>query len=44
VTGGLFYLALFGAVAIGRSDREIYASVAAHLLHRPVLTPMQASP
>jgi O-antigen/teichoic acid export membrane protein len=42
VTGGLFYLALFGAVAIGRSDREIYASVAAHLLHRPVLTLMQA--
>jgi O-antigen/teichoic acid export membrane protein len=37
VVGGLVYLVLFGAVAIRRSDREMYTSVASHLLHRPAL-------
>ena len=42
VVGGLFYLALFGAVAIGRRDRLMYTSVAAHLLNRPRLAAAQA--
>jgi hypothetical protein len=42
MVGGLFYLALFGLVAIGRRDREMYTSVAAHLLHRPRLAPARA--
>jgi len=40
--GGLLYLALFGVMAIGRRDREMYGSVVAHLLHRPGLAPAQA--
>ena len=40
--GGLFYLMLFGVLAIGRSDREMYTAVASHLLHRPRLAPAQA--
>jgi len=35
--GGLLYLAVFGVMAIGRRDREMYTSVAAHLLQRPRL-------
>jgi O-antigen/teichoic acid export membrane protein len=42
VVGGLFYLALFGLIAIERRDREIYTSVVAHLLHRPRLAPAEA--
>jgi O-antigen/teichoic acid export membrane protein len=38
VAGGVIYLALFGVVAIGRTDREMYTTVASHLL-RPRLTP-----
>ena len=37
MVGGLLYLALFGVMAIGRRDREMYTSVAAHLLQRPRL-------
>jgi O-antigen/teichoic acid export membrane protein len=37
MVGGLLYLALFGVMAIGRRDRQMYTSVAAHLLQRPRL-------
>jgi peptidoglycan biosynthesis protein MviN/MurJ (putative lipid II flippase) len=40
--GGLLYLALFGVMAIRRSDREMYTSVAAHLIQRPRLASAQA--
>ena len=39
--GGLFYLALFSGIAIGRRDREMYTSVVGHLLQRPRLAPAQ---
>jgi O-antigen/teichoic acid export membrane protein len=41
MAGGLLYLALFGVMAIGRRDREMYTSVAAHLLNRPRLAPAE---
>jgi len=37
IVGGLFYLALFSVMAIGRRDREMYTAVAGHLLQRPRL-------
>jgi O-antigen/teichoic acid export membrane protein len=37
MVGGLVYLALFVVMAIGRRDREMYTTVAAHLLQRPRL-------
>jgi len=40
--GGLLYLCLFGVVAIGRRDREMYTTVVSHLLNRPRLAPAQA--
>ncbi len=39
VIGGMLYTALFVGVAIDGSDREMYTSVASHLLHRPRLAP-----
>lgn len=42
MVGGLFYLAVFGLVAISRRDREMYTAVASHLRYRPRLASAQA--